>query len=179
MKIKMKTSILTLGLALGLGSLAYLQANTTQEGSADTQAVQAVALPENQAKALFEPYEAIAAALVEDDLESAKVAAKQLSKRATKAEQTTLAEQAETLAGALDLESARKAFLPLSRNAIKLLGQSEGMFVMTCPMVEGGRWLQDNKKVANPYMGQRMPACGMPEKTSETSTTVPLSCCKS
>lgn len=177
--MKMKTSILTLGFAIGLGSFAFLQANTTEEGSADTQSAQAAALPKEQAKALFEPYKAIASALVADDLESAKIAAKQLSERATNAEQTKLAAQAQALAGASDLETARKAFQPLSSNAIQMLSQSDGMIVMTCPMVEDGRWLQDNDKVANPYMGQRMPACGAPEKPSRTKTTMPMSCCKS
>lgn len=175
----MKTSILTLGFAIGLGSFAFLQANTTEEGSADTQSAQAAALPKEQAKALFEPYKAIAAALVADDLEAAKIAAKQLSERASEADRPKLAEQAKSLAGTRDLETARQAFQSLSSNAIQMLGQSDGMIVMACPMVENGRWLQDNDKVANPYMGQRMPACGAPEKPSGTKTTMPMSCCKS
>jgi len=52
------------------------------------------------------------------------------------------------------------------------------MIVMTCPMVEDGRWLQDNEKVANPYMGQRMPACGMPEKPAKSGPPMPMSCCQ-
>jgi len=176
--MKMKTSLLTLGLALGLGSFAYLQAQTTQEGSADTQAAPAAALSKDQAKALFKPYDAIATALVADDLEAAKVAASQLSAHATEAEQPKLAKQAKALADATDLPAAREAFLPLSNHAIQLLGQSEGMIVMTCPMVEDGRWLQDDEKVANPYMGQRMPACGMPEKPAKNGPPVPMSCCQ-
>jgi len=166
--MKMKTSLLTLGLALGSGSSALLQANTTQEGSVDDQPAREAALPKDQAKALFEPYDAIATALVADDLEAATLAASQLIERATQAEQPKLAKQARALANAGDLETAREAFLPLSNHAIQLLGQSEGMIVMTCPMVEDGRWLQDDEKVANPYMGQRMPACGMPEKPAKS-----------
>jgi len=52
------------------------------------------------------------------------------------------------------------------------------MIVMTCPMVEDGRRLQDNEKVANPYMGQRMPACGMPEKPAKSGPPMPMSCCQ-
>lgn len=179
MKMKTKTSILTLGLALGLGSLAFLDAGSLGEGAASTKTVQTDAIPADKAQALFKPYKAIAAALVADDLEAAKIAAKQLSERASEADRPKLAEQAKSLAGTRDLETARQAFQSLSSNAIQMLGQSDGMIVMACPMVENGRWLQDNDKVANPYMGQRMPACGAPEKPSGTKTTMPMSCCKS
>lgn len=99
-----------------------------------------------------------------DDLEAARNAATELSERAREADQPKLAKQAEILASSDSLERAREALLPISAGVIELLGEADGMVVMTCPMVENGRWLQDNYQVANPYMGQRMPACGMPER---------------
>ncbi len=74
-----------------------------------------------------------------------------------------VAKQAETLAKAKDIKAAREAFKPLSASLVKYLADHkagkgtyhEGF----CPMVKAN-WLQTEKTVVNPYMGQSMLTCG-------------------
>ena len=42
--------------------------------------------------------------------------------------------------------------------------QQPGYFVMACPMVPEGTWVQLTKKVENPYMGAAMSSCGAIKK---------------
>lgn len=63
------------------------------------------------------------------------------------------------------LEPARKAYGEVSRHVVALLvsypSLAAGRFVFQCPMAPGYRkWVQTDAKLQNPYMGQRMPACG-------------------
>lgn len=70
--------------------------------------------------------------------------------------------QAENLAKAPDLKAARAAFKPLSDSLIQYLSDhhAKSAYVeVYCPMAKAS-WLQSNKKVSNPYMGQDMSDCG-------------------
>ncbi len=109
---------------------------------------------------LFAYFERISAALVADDLDAARKAARETAELAAGKEQERAAEFAVAVAEAEGLEAMREAFIPLSREVIKLAAGEEGYYVMNCPMVENGKWLQSHDAVQNPYMGQRMIACG-------------------
>ncbi len=121
-------------------------------------------------------YEKISAALAADDLETAVAVAEKASKHAAKKDRERVSALLNDLAEAADLDAAREAFIPLSREVIFLVAGEEGYFVMNCPMVENGKWLQSDDEVKNPYMGQRMLACGGPEM--ETADLELAPCCE-
>lgn len=75
------------------------------------------------------------------------------------------ARAAERLARATTLAEARAAYADVSRVLVTVAAADprlqEGWRVFECPMVKGyNRWVQRAEKMANPYMGQRMLACG-------------------
>ena len=74
----------------------------------------------------------------------------------------SIATEAEALAKASSLRSARAAFKPLSDSLIKYLAdrKAQGAYVQVyCPMARAS-WLQAGKTVNNPYFGQAMANCG-------------------
>ncbi|OIR09304.1 hypothetical protein GALL_85370 [mine drainage metagenome] len=74
-----------------------------------------------------------------------------------------VAAQADSLAKASDLASARAAFEPLSASLIGTLGahHEKGAYVQVyCPMKRAS-WLQASRTVDNPYLGKEMPSCGI------------------
>ena len=75
-----------------------------------------------------------------------------------------VAKQAEAVAKAKDIKSARQAFKPLSNSLISpiLADNKAGKGVYHeayCPMAKAG-WLQTEKEVRNPYYGKSMLDCG-------------------
>ena len=116
----------------------------------------------DDAKETLTAYESVSKALLADDLAAAQAAAGNLASAADA--DSALAKHATALQKSTSLESARDHFKAVSDEAIKLAEGKDGYHVMTCPMVEGGDWLQTSEKVANPYMGKKMPACGMKKK---------------
>ncbi len=67
----------------------------------------------------------------------------------------------EALAKAKDIEAARAAFGDLSAGMVgyrKLVG-GDGPKVAYCPMADKS-WLQNGKKITNPYFGSKMLRCG-------------------
>lgn len=74
-----------------------------------------------------------------------------------------IAPQAGALAVAKDLQSARKAFQPLSNSLIGYLARMRvppgEFFQVYCPMAKAN-WLQASKTVNNPYLGRSMATCG-------------------
>lgn len=111
---------------------------------------------------IVDRYEAVSEALVQDNLEAAKDSASTLADTAQRQDKPNIAQAADEVAGASSLEEARGSFKALSSEVIALAKENEEYTVMKCPMVENGRWLQSDEQVANPYMGQKMPGCGMP-----------------
>lgn len=105
-------------------------------------------LAKDSVKGLDEHANAIAKAVKDDEM-------KMLSPDAAK--------QAETLAKAKDLKTAREAFKPLSASLVKYLADhkaGKGTYHEGyCPMVKAN-WLQTEKTVVNPYMGKSMLTCG-------------------
>lgn len=75
----------------------------------------------------------------------------------------TIAAEAQALNKAADLKSARVAFKSLSDSLIKYLADHNARkdyVEIYCPMAKAS-WLQTNKDVNNPYLGQEMPTCGV------------------
>lgn len=73
-----------------------------------------------------------------------------------------VASEAEDLAKATDLPSARTAFKPLSNSLIQYLAahNAKSKYVeIYCSMADG-YWLQSDKNVKNPYLGLEMSGCG-------------------
>lgn len=76
---------------------------------------------------------------------------------------------AESAAQAADLAGARLAFRDLSAKLIES-PLPEGLAVAFCPMAfdnEGGRWLQAEGEIMNPYHGSAMLRCGVFESADE------------
>jgi hypothetical protein len=108
--------------------------------------------------AVLGSYEKVAQALVADDLSAAQKAANDLAGKAEPA--SALSKHAAELSKSNSLQAARDHFKAVSGEAVSLAKGQEGWNVMSCPMVKSGDWVQRGDKVANPYMGQKMPGCG-------------------
>ena len=74
-----------------------------------------------------------------------------------------VAEQAEALAKAQNLASARAVFKGLSESLINYLKTQKvpagSYYVAYCPMAKAS-WLQTDTTIVNPYMGKAMVHCG-------------------
>jgi hypothetical protein len=117
-------------------------------------------------KSVYNHYLKIQNDLANDSLkgvpEEADAIAKAVQGDSMKMLPETVAKQAEVLAKASDLKSARGAFKPLSDSLIKYLAAhhaKDDYVEVYCPMAKAS-WLQANKNVNNPYLGQEMPTCG-------------------
>ena len=116
-------------------------------------------------KSVYDHYLTIQASLAKDSMtgvaENADAIAKAVQTDA-KELPATVAGEAEALAKATDLTSARAAFKPLSDSLIQYLAdhKAKGAYVQVyCPMANAS-WLQAGKNVSNPYMGRAMSECG-------------------
>lgn len=122
-------------------------------------------------------YEQSRALLADDQLDQVGQAATSLHQLAkdragqlpanVQAHVQAIASAAEALArtGAKDGEALRRQFGEVSRPVVALLTAepklAEGRYLFECPMAEGfQKWVQTSEKIANPYMGKRMLACG-------------------
>lgn len=106
----------------------------------------------------IQSYDVLRAELVEDDDAGATQAARALAATAP-----ALTTSATAVADAPDLPAKRVAFGELSRALVLGLGSAPAtkLWAYRCPMVTGyAYWLQTAPGLANPYMGQAMPACG-------------------
>lgn len=120
------------------------------------------------AKSVFDHYLKIQASLAGDSLsgvaENAGTIAKAVQGDSTKTLPETVATQADALAKASNLESARAAFKPLSQSLIKYLTDHKvpaGTYHEAyCPMARAS-WLQSDTSIKNPYFGQAMLTCGV------------------
>jgi Protein of unknown function (DUF3347) len=116
-------------------------------------------------KSVYGDYLRIQASLARDSMtgvaENAHAIAKAVQTDA-KTVPAVVATEAEALAKASDLKSARAAFKPLSDSLIQYLTdhKAKDAYVQVyCPMANA-RWLQADKNVKNPYMGKAMSECG-------------------
>lgn len=116
-------------------------------------------------KSVYGHYLKIQASLAKDSMtgvvENADAIAKAVQTDA-KSLPAAVATEAETLATASDLKSARAAFKPLSDSLIQYLAdhKAKDAYVQVyCPMARAN-WLQADRNVSNPYFGQAMSGCG-------------------
>ena len=119
-------------------------------------------------KSVYDHYLAIQTELAKDSVkgvsEHANAIAKAVKGDEMKMLSPDVAKQAEALAKAKDLKSAREAFKPLSTSLIKYLADhkaGKGTYHEAyCPMVKSS-WLQKETEIKNPYMGSEMLSCGV------------------
>ena len=118
-------------------------------------------------QSVLDEYLKVQGALAQDSVAGVSVAGSAMAKAirgdAKKTLSLEVAQQAEVLAKAKDVEGARAAFKPLSESLIQFVkGQkaAAGTYhVGYCPMANAS-WLQTGKTVVNPYMGKGMLHCG-------------------
>ena len=110
----------------------------------------------------LEQYEMVRAGLAADELASAKNGATNLvtAVREEFAESKPMIDAAEKLAASESLKDARASFQVISKELVNLVKGQPGYFVMNCPMMKDGLWVQTNEKVNNPYYGKSMLECG-------------------
>lgn len=158
MKIK-HTIILLLGFLLSQSIYAHSKALTPE--FVDT---------------LVKPYLQIQAALAGDDFAKSTLEAKAFLVALEEApvyadaEQTVAAlkKSSTNIHTAEDIQKARVAFLPLSKEMQVLIEHvgtvgKEKLYLGQCPMAfnyEGGSWVQSSEQVSNPYFGASMLTCG-------------------
>lgn len=166
-----KTNLYIIALAGVLGTIGVTTlaikltaADTAMPGGAVEPAAAHPVLME-PVKSVYAHYLTIQADLANDSLtgvaENANAIAKAVQTDA-KIMPLDVGTQAEVLAKASDLSSARAAFKPLSDALIKYLAdhQAKSAYVQVyCPMARAS-WLQTDKNVKNPYFGSAMSGCG-------------------
>ncbi len=134
------------------------------EASPNAMAIKVFADP---VQAVYDNYITVQGALAEDSLRGVSTAATAMSKAiqhdSSRALPPKIAQQAEALAKASNLASAREAFKHLSDSLIAHLASQKvpaGTYrVAYCPMAKAS-WIQTSKTVLNPYMGTSMAHCG-------------------
>lgn len=152
--MKLTSLALTLVAAVGL-----LSSNTVR--AADDSALM------EPVKSVLDHYLKIQTELTKDSIkgvdEHAGAIAKAVKGDDMKMLSPDVAKQAEKLAQATDLKTAREAFKPLSKSLIKYLADNKAgvgtYHEAYCPMVKAS-WLQTGKEIKNPYMGKEMLTCG-------------------
>ncbi|HEV3410087.1 MAG TPA: DUF3347 domain-containing protein [Chthoniobacterales bacterium] len=111
----------------------------------------------------LEQYEMVRAGLAADELATAKNGATNLvtAVREEFADSKPMIEAAEKLAASESLKDARAAFQVISKELANLVQGQPGYFVMNCPMMKDGLWVQTTPKINNPYYGKSMLECGV------------------
>lgn len=187
----MKT-ILTLSLAVLIGACSSNKKETeSHDMQAKSEAVvsQEIKTFDNvdpsvktQIKGFLTDYFALNQALIEDNQEGAKAAAKKLSATIGKFDMANLAgDQMDFYHAQLPrLNQALKGIeesSDIEETRLELASLSEGMYALVkayhpndselyyqfCPMArngEGANWVSNTSEIINPYMGQRMLKCG-------------------
>jgi hypothetical protein len=98
-------------------------------------------------KQFLTDYDKIHVGLANDDLATAKSAAKDLG------------EEGAAIANTASLKDARAAFEKLSTRAASLVAGQRGYYIVHCPMLKKD-WVQTSTTIANPYGGKEMATCG-------------------
>lgn len=123
-------------------------------------------------KSVYDNYLKIQSSLARDSIKGVSDEANAISKAvkgdSMKMLPTEVGTQADALAKATDVSSARETFKDLSASLIKYLADNKvksGSYTEAfCPMANAS-WLQSSKTVSNPYLGQSMPTCGEIKRT--------------
>ena len=157
MKLLKNTARLFLALVVVVAPLAAL---SVEDKKADDALMEPV-------KSVLDHYLQIQGELAKDSIKGLDEHAGAISKAVKGDDMKMLspdvAKEAETLAQAKDLKSARMAFKPLSASLVKYLADNKAgkgtYHEAYCPMVKAS-WLQTEKAIKNPYMGKEMLTCG-------------------
>ncbi|MFN2509620.1 MAG: DUF3347 domain-containing protein, partial [Chthoniobacterales bacterium] len=106
----------------------------------------------------LEQYEILRSGLAADELASAKNGATNLVTAVQEefAGSKPMIDAAQKLAASESLNDARAAFQVMSKELVNLVQGQPGFFVMNCPMMKDGLWVQTTAKVSNPYKGKAM-----------------------
>jgi len=108
---------------------------------------------------IYSSYETLRQALLKNSVADVQKSAKTLASAARSEKQELIAVQAETLAEATQIASARKVFAALSDGVIKFRAAGRPS-VAYCSM-EKKSWLQPaGTPISNPYLDGGMRACG-------------------
>ena len=118
-------------------------------------------------QSVYDHYILVQAALTRDSLAGVSAAATAIASAAQgdplKSLPPKVTQQAQALAKAKDLATARAAFKALSESLIQYFKHQKvpagSYYVAYCPMARAS-WLQTNKTILNPYLGQSMLHCG-------------------
>lgn len=121
-------------------------------------------------QSVYDNYITVQGALAQDSLKRVSTAATAMAKAiqadSMKRLSPKVAQQAEALAQAKDLPTARDAFKSLSDSLIQHLKEQKvpagSYYVAYCPMAKAS-WLQTGKTILNPYMGTSTVHCGQIE----------------
>jgi hypothetical protein len=158
--------LLLAGALVAFGVTTFATKLSAADGAESATANPALTAP---VKSAFDYYLEIQAALASDSLtgvaENAKAIAKAVQDDA-KILPAAAGTQAEALAQASDLSSARASFKSLSDTLIKYLADNkakDAYVQVYCPMAQAS-WLQKDQNVNNPYMGKAMSGCGEIQK---------------
>ena len=139
----------------------------TQASAANNQPSASLKVFMEPAQSVYDNYITVQGALVQDSLKGVSTAATAMAKAiqgdSMKMLPPKLAQQAEALAKAKDLATARDAFKSLSDSLISHLKEQKvsggSYFIVYCPMAKAS-WLQTSKTILNPYMGTSLVHCG-------------------
>lgn len=117
-----------------------------------------------QARSILDNYMKIHDALAQDSLqgvaENAAAIAKAVRTDPGRTFARRLAKEADRLAEARDLATARHAFLRVSPHLIGYVKKNHvASFYLGYCRMEKAAWLQADPTIANPYMGKAMPRC--------------------
>jgi hypothetical protein len=110
----------------------------------------------------LEQYEMVRAGLAADDLAAAKNGATNFVTAVQEefGDSKSVIEAAQKLAASETIDDARTSFGVISAELVKHVEGKPGFYVMNCPMVKNGTWVQTTSKIENPYMGKKMLECG-------------------
>ena len=156
------------------GNHAPLEAVTsTSDVNPKVSAAAAVVLKDPDLDAVYQQYQQLSNALVNEDHNKAKLSALAIETGARQIKGAgTIAKEAATISGTSDLKAQRLAFASLNEAFIGLLKNtgldSGNLYVAHCPMAldyEGASWVSHTKEIRNPYFGDSMLTCGSVTET--------------
>ena len=162
------------GCCSGMGSMPGCSAMSGRVTAQTESSAVAAQLPPEVAT-VFDNYGRLQTAPAQDSLKDVAKEAQSIAKAVTDDEMTTfsknIASQAEAVAKATDLRSAREAFKTLSQSLIAYISKNPVLAAsyrqVHCSMANAD-WLQKESTVNNPYLGKEMLHCGEFVKNNDT-----------
>lgn len=167
-KIGIPISSLFLLIACGNGESNKKEVQQNNKVSVPILKNPAIRINDDILNAIYSHYVHLTAALAQDNLAEAKLAANAIEAGAREiSNNSNLAESAASIVSAPDINKQRAAYSKLSDEMVALLkkagmAQAE-LYVEYCPMAfdnKGAVWISSTKEVRNPYFGEKMLNCG-------------------